>query len=291
MFELSAEIIYNRRIKKGYFEIALSAPAIAKTASAGQFVNIRVSGGLEPLLRRPLSIHRVGQKSKVKNQKSKECIVMLYESVGKGTEILSQRRPGEFLDIIGPLGNGFVYEGRGATPPAAGQADERRIVLVAGGMGTAPLVFLAERLSKRWTKDDGRRTIVLIGARTKEAVLCEQEFKKLGCEVRIATDDGSRGFKGYVSELLKQGLSTIDYRPSTIYACGPKLLLKEISRISLEQNIPAQLSLESHMACGIGACMGCVIKTRDEGRGTRDEFKYKRVCKEGPVFEAREIIW
>lgn len=274
MFELRAEVIYNRQIKKGYFEIALSAPKIAKTALPGQFVNIRVSSGLEPLLRRPISIHRI-RVSECQGVKVSE-VVLLYEVLGKGTQTLSGKKAGECLDIIGPLGNGFKLD--------------RGPILVAGGMGTAPLVFLAEKLIR--TTDDGRRTTVLIGAKTKECILCEEEFKKLGCQVRIATDDGSRGFKGYVSELLKQRLSTIDYRPSTIYACGPSLLLKEISRISLEYNIPAQLSLESHMACGIGACMGCVIKVaRAPERQSARDFEYKRVCKEGPVFEAQEIIW
>lgn len=152
---------------------------------------------------------------------------------------------------------------------------------------------------------------MLIGAKTKDSILCEKEFKELGCEVMVSTDDGSRGFQGHVSDLLKDILRTTSHEPRTanrepvrsevepprrgrtaIYACGPSLLLKEISRISLERNIPAQLSLESHMACGIGACMGCVIKVAraPEHQSTR-EFEYKRVCKEGPVFEAQEIIW
>ena len=275
MFKASAKVVYNRKIKKGYFEIALLEPAIAKTALPGQFVNIKVSDGLEPLLRRPLSIHRVrGNK-----------IFLLYEVLGKGTEMLSEKKAVEYLDIIGPLGNGFFLN-----EPRTANREPR--ILVAGGMGTAPLVFLAERLSKRWTKDDGRRTIVLIGAKTKDSILCEKEFKELGCEVKISTDDGSRGFKGFVSKLLTQELLTIDHRLLTIYACGPKLLLKEISRISLERNIPAQLSLESHMACGIGACMGCVIKvTRSPGHQVTRDFKYQRVCKEGPVFEANQILW
>ena len=272
MFELSAEIIYNRRIKKGYFEIALSAPAIAKVALPGQFVNIKVSNGLEPLLRRPLSIHRV----------SGNKIFLLYEVLGKGTEMLSEKKAGEYLDIIGPLGAGFSLHITHYTSH----------ILVAGGMGTAPLIFLAEKLAEIKNQKSKIKTLVLIGARTKKDILCEDEFRKLGCEVKIATDDGSRGFKGFVSELLTQELLTIDHRLLTIYACGPKLLLKEISRISLERNIPAQLSLESHMACGIGACMGCVIKvTRSPGHQVTRNFEYKRVCKEGPVFEANQILW
>ena len=280
MFQIKAEVIYNRKIKKNYYEISLSSPQIAKNASPGQFVNIKVNDGIEPLLRRPLSIHKIShQVTRFPGHqiKEKECIVMLYEVMGKGTEILSQRKHGEFLDIIGPLGNGFSL-GRGLSTV------DRRPILVAGGMGTAPLVFLAEKLVHR-------KPLVLIGAKAEDALLCEREFKDLGCKVKIATDDGSRGFKGYVSDLLLQILSTVNCEPSTIYACGPLPLLKEICRISEEHNIPAQVSLESHMACGIGACMGCVIKTRGEGRRTKDDFEYKRVCKEGPVFEARQIVW
>lgn len=296
------KIISNNNIKRSYFELVLSAAEIAGKALPGQFVNIKVSEGIEPLLRRPISIHRI-RVSKCQGVKVSE-VVLLYEVLGKGTEMLSEKKAGEYLDVIGPLGAGFRITNH----------DSRFTILVAGGMGTAPLVFLAERLSKRWTKpacsplgeaegrqgrDEGRRTTVLIGAKTKDSILCEKEFKELGCEVKIATDDGSRGFKGYVSDLLKDILrpSSSILRPS-LYACGPKLLLKEISRISQEYNISAQLSLESHMACGIGACMGCVIKTKDEaclagrqGRRTKDAFQYKRVCKEGPVFEANQILW
>src|SRR3989338_1970131 len=182
--------------------------------------------------------------------------------------MLSEKKAGEYLDIIGPLGAGFSLHITHYTSH----------ILVAGGMGTAPLIFLAEKLAEIKNPKSKIKTLVLIGARTKKDILCEDEFRKLGCEVKIATDDGSRGFKGFVSELLTQDLLTIDHRLLTIYACGPKLLLKEISRISLERNIPAQLSLESHMACGIGACMGCVIKvTRSPGHQVTRDFKYQRV--------------
>ena len=301
-----SKVISNRNIKDNYFEIIIEASEIAKSAQPGQFVNIKVSDGMEPLLRRPLSIHRISyQPSAIsRQQRIKNSIVLLYEAVGKGTEILSQRKPGEFLNVIGPLGNGFkCYPLSAIRYP---------LILVAGGMGTAPLVFLAEKLREVKSKKAKGKTLVLIGARTREDILCEEEFKKLGCEVKIATDDGSRGFKGYVSDLLAKELSALrwpegrgwasdspsHYQPLTIYACGPKLLLKEISRISLEHNIPAQLSLESHMACGIGACMGCVIKgKRQKAKGKSEEekgkteFEYKRVCREGPVFEANQILW
>jgi len=124
--------------------------------------------------------------------------------------------------------------------------------------------------------------VVFIGAKTKKLILCEKEFIKLGCEVKIATDDGSRGFKGYISELVKQELSTKRYTLNAIYSCGPKPMLRQVSILAQKYAISAQLSLEAHMACGIGACLGCVVNTT-EG--------LKRVCKEGPVFEASKIIW
>ena len=281
-----SKVISNRNIKSNYFEIIIEAPEIAKSAQPGQFVNIKVSDGIEPLLRRPLSIHRIG-KWQMANGKWQHGIKILYEVIGKGTEILSKKKEGEYLEVIGPLGNGFRFD-RGLSTV------DCRPILIAGGMGTAPLVFLAEEIKKSQSHKVTKSPIlVLLGAKTKDSILCEEEFKNLGCEVKIATDDGSRGFKGYVSDLLIKTLSTIDYRLSTIYACGPKLLLKEISRITQEHAIPAQLSLESHMACGIRACMGCVIKvTRSPGvhQVTRN-FEYKRVCKEGPVFEANQILW
>ncbi|MDO8747787.1 MAG: dihydroorotate dehydrogenase electron transfer subunit [Candidatus Omnitrophota bacterium] len=296
-----SKVISNRNIKDNYFEIIIEAPEIAKSAQPGQFVNIKVSDGIEPLLRRPLSIHRISYQPPAisRQQRIKNSIVLLYEAVGKGTEILSQRRPGEFLDVIGPSGNGFNIDRRPLTV-------DYRPILIAGGMGTAPLVFLAEKLrevkSKKAPAKAGSRQIlsngrekgkmlVLIGARTRKDILCEEEFKNLGCEVKISTDDGSRGFKGYVSDLLAKELSAFSYQPSAIYACGPKLLLKEISRISCERNIPAQLSLESHMACGIGVCMGCVIKVKSKNAKGKTDDKYSRVCKEGPVFVANQILW
>jgi len=257
MFQIKTTILYNKKVQGDYFHLVFESLKIAGKALPGQFLNIRIGVGNEPLLRRPFSIHRV------KGRK----VEILYEVIGQGTKILSQRKTGEFLDIIGPLGNGFNYTLHAAryTLP----------ILVAGGMGVAPLMFLAEKLNKR-------KTLILIGAKTKNHILCEKDFKKLGCEVKIASDDGSHGFKGYVSELLKNELYAKRYTLNAIYACGPRPMLKEISLISKQRNMEAQISLEEHMACGIGACLGCVIGTT---KG------YKRVCKDGPVFNAEEIIW
>jgi dihydroorotate dehydrogenase electron transfer subunit len=264
MVQTRAQIIYNKNIQGPYRCLAIKA-ARFKDAHPGQFLNVKV-GDREPLLRRPFSIHQVSGKN----------LELLYEVRGQGTRILSRKKSGEYLDIIGPLGNGFDYR-------SGGYKVRRTPVLVAGGIGVAPLLFLAEKLTKV-TKSQSHKvtSIVLIGAKTKGQILCEKEFQKLGCDVKIATDNGSRGFKGKVTDLFRCLLSTMNHEPLTIYACGPRPMLEEISIISKKYNIPAQISLEEHMACGIGACLGCVVKAKQG---------YQRVCKEGPVFNADEIIW
>ncbi|MBL7151045.1 MAG: dihydroorotate dehydrogenase electron transfer subunit [Candidatus Omnitrophica bacterium] len=273
--QFKAKLLYNKREKGSFFRLKILAPAIAASCLPGQFVTLRLTDGCQPLLRRPFSIHRI----------SGSGVEILYELVGRGTQILSQKRPGEYLDIIGPLGNGFNYPLSAIRYPLS--------ILVAGGMGVAPLLFLAERLAysvERRAHSKGRlyakryplNAFVLIGAKNKNQILCEKEFRKFGCTVKIATDDGSKGYKGKVTQLLQHLLSTIDHRLSTIYGCGPRPMLKEISRICQRRNLAAQLSLEEHMACGIGACLGCAVDTK-EG--------YKTVCKDGPVFDADRIIW
>jgi len=256
MAQIKAKIISNLRFRENYWHLEVEAGLIAKQASAGQFVNIRVTDGEAPLLRRPFSIHGV------KAQKIK----VIYEVLGKATQVLSGKKSGEFLDIIGPLGNGFNY--RGSVKSKTGEN-----ILIAGGMGVAPLVFLAEKLKLS-------KPLVLIGARTKKNILCTQEIKALGCELKIATDDGSLGFKGRVTDLLKTVLE--QSKPRELFSCGPQPMLKAVSEITNDNKINAQLSLEEHMSCGIGACLGCVVATKTG---------YKTVCKDGPVFFSEELVW
>ncbi len=256
--QIKAKIISNKRLSENFWYLEFDSGVIAKNALPGQFVNIKVGDGFEPLLRRPVSIHRV------KGSK----IGIVYEAIGTGTKILSTRKPQELLDVIGPLGNGFSYKQAVKTKKGIN-------ILIAGGMGVAPLLFLAEKIKLS-------NPLVLIGAKTKKQILCAQEFKALGCTVKISTDDGSVGFKGRVTDLFKQLLLTTDYQSSAIYACGPKPMLKAVSKISNENKINAELSLEEHMACGIGACLGCVVSTNSG---------YKSVCKDGPVFSAKELTW
>ena len=265
-FNTKAKIISNKKVGPHYWHCLLRAPDIARKATAGQFVDIRLSDDYQPLLRRPFSIHSV----------SHTDIEILYEVIGEGTENFSAKKPQEILDIVGPLGNGFD-----CSMPKCRVIEIS--VLVAGGIGVAPLIFLAEKLAKLKTQNSKLKTLALIGGRTRNHILCVDEFKKSGCVVKISTDDGSLGEKGRVTNLLENVLrKTKDQRQTTIYACGPKPMLKGVATISKKFGTPAQLSLESHMACGIGACLGCVVDTIDG---------YKRVCKEGPVFLAADLTW
>ncbi|MBU4590714.1 MAG: dihydroorotate dehydrogenase electron transfer subunit [Candidatus Omnitrophica bacterium] len=248
MKDIRAKILQNKKVCGDYYKMALDAPYIAKNAKPGQFVQVRCSDGTEPLLRRPFSVHKVKGKT----------VEILYEIIGQGTEILSERNTGETLDVLGPLGNGFTL----SNMPA---------VIIAGGIGVAPLVFLAEELAKKKIK-----AIVLIGAKTKNMILCEKDFKNTGAEVKIATDDGSKGCKGFVSNLFEKAVGKI------VYACGPAQMLKCVADMCKKKKMHCEISLEEKMACGIGACLGCAVKVKGGG--------YKLACKDGPVFNIAELI-
>ena len=263
--DIKARILSNKKVGNAYYKMAMDTPYIARTAMPGQFVQVRCSESLEPFLRRPFSIHRMkAQGSGLRG------IEILYEVVGKGTGILSRKKEGEFADVLGPLGNGFTLPERPSLEP--------RAIIIAGGIGVAPLVFLAEELKKKKIK-----TIVLIGAKTKSLILCEKDFKKITPEVYVSTDDGTYGCKGLVSKLFNKILKTTESRFETIvYVCGPQGMLRCIADICQERNFECQVSLEENMACGLGACMGCAVKTRSGN---------KLACKDGPVFNASDVIW
>lgn len=256
MIQEDSVILDHKRLTSRYFKLTLSSKYISSHAAPGQFVNVRVSENTAPLLRRPFSIHRADP--------AKQIIEILYEIVGHGTELLSQKKIGESLNILGPLGNGFNI----------GQNHNKTAILVGGGMGIAPLLFLAEAL-----KNKIETIYVLIGGKNAESVLCEDRFRQLGAEVSSATEDGSHGKKGLVSDVL---LGLISIQLTAIYACGPYAMLKAIAEIAFQKKIECYVSMESYMACGIGACKGCPIKTKGG---------YKMVCKDGPVFDASEIVW
>ncbi len=254
----------------------LAMPSDFPAALPGQFLHIRIGDSTDPLLRRPLSIHDCRHSGK----KSGQIVTILYEVVGRGTTLLAEKKPYTELDCIGPLGRGFDLE----------KIRSRNVYIVAGGMGVAPLFFLARTMAQ--DKKDRKKLIVLIGAKTKNDILRDKEFKDLGCQLHIATEDGSRGFKGRVTDLLKDILSAADKSErglcseaacsSSICACGPKPMLSVVSDIARRNNMAAQVSLEEFMGCGLGACLGCVMDTISG---------YKRICHDGPVFDASDIIW
>ena len=258
MIQTKAKVLSNVQAVPGHYRMALEVPSIAREIKPGQFVNIRCGDGFDPLLRRPFSLHRV---------KDSSYIEILYSVKGKGTGLLSVKRAGDAIDILGPAGNGFEAECvRGGD-----------YVLIGGGVGVAPLYALAEQL-----RGEKKKVCVLIGARTKEILLCEEEFRELGCEVKVATDDGTAGRRGVVTGLFQELLDSGNWQPAVVYACGPKPMLKKVASVCGSSKVKARGSLEENMACGVGACMGCVVKTKQG---------YKRVCKDGPVFDLSEIVW
>ncbi len=253
------KIVSNEKICPKFYKLCIDAKAIAKAVKPGQFIHIKVSETLVPFFRRPFSVFR-----------AKKYVEVLYEAVGVGTKALSERKPGEYLDVLGPLGNHFHV-----LPKGPQSQSPKQIVMIAGGIGVAPFLVLSDALARK-----GYEMILLYGARTKGHIFPMNEFKKNGCKVYIATDDGSVGVKGYVSNLF----SKIDANPKTtvLYTCGPHAMMSSVQKFAKEYNLNCQASCEEVMACALGACLGCSIKTT---KG------YKTTCYDGPVFDIREVIF
>lgn len=243
---------------------------------------VRVTDLLDPLLRRPFAIHRLcGENMSTLSHESPSCVEVLYHIAGKGTLILSEKKRGEALDLFGPLGNGFHVE-----------HNLKTAVLIAGGIGVAPLFSLAQALKgKKVTPAAAPQVFVFLGGKTAQDVLCRNDFKKLGTTVAVSTEDGSSGTPGLVTDLLR-GFFALrppsEGIPPALFGCGPLPMLRALSEISRVHDLPCQISLESSMACGVGACLGCTIPTRsDHNKG----LSYQRACTEGPVFESSAIAW
>jgi dihydroorotate dehydrogenase electron transfer subunit len=254
-----AKVLENKKAAPEHYRITLAAPKISSVALPGQFVMVKIGDGSDPLLRRPLSFNGI--------DRAKGTIDILFKVVGKATRILSEIEPGEDLDIIGPLGNGFNLNNT-----------KELAIVVGGGAGVAPLLSLAKEL-----KTKGKAVYVLIGANNINSVVCEEDFKVLGIETTVSTDDGTYGIKGLISDVLINVVgSKLSPANSCIYACGPRPMIKALENISAQYKIPCQVSLEEWMACGIGACNGCTVKTKQG---------YKKVCSDGPVFNVEDILW
>lgn len=251
-----AVVVQREELGGEYFRLRLR-PSEPFRAEPGQFVMVKVRDGIEPLLRRPFSIHRtLGVESGE--------FEILFRAVGTGTRMLAGARVGDAVAVLAPLGRGFRVEGR-------------RPLLVGGGVGVAPLLFLAEVFLA-----GGIVPKLLLGGRRDRDVLCHDDFACLSVPFALATEDGSLGEPGLVTKLLERELARGEHGDA-VYTCGPMPMLAAIARICGEARVPCQVSLEAHMACGVGACLGCVVP------GTR--ASYLRVCKEGPVFDAYEVRW
>jgi dihydroorotate dehydrogenase electron transfer subunit len=262
--QVTAKIQKIQKIKPDVFLISLSQGYLIKTAKPGQFLHIKIKN---TILRRPISIHSI--KDNLNH--------ILFRVRGKGTKILSQYKSGDELDIIGPLGNGFAIrklkiENRKSTN-----------ILIAGGIGVAPLVFLGQKLKETPNTKFQNTNIVILGVKTKKDILAAAEFKKLGFKVLIATEDGSAGAKGFVTDILKSLLQASRGKlQANVYSCGPEPMFAAIHKvIKGNPRINCQVSFEQFMGCGMGYCCGCTIETK---------HGYKKVCKDGPVFDINEVF-
>lgn len=248
------EIVTKEQLKNDIFKFVVKSDKMAEEALPGQFLEIRVNDDIEPFLRRPISIHKI--------DKEKGELEFIFQVKGKGTEILSNKKVGDKVSIIGPLGKGnFKFEGY------------KNIVIIGGGIGIFPLYELAQQ-----AKETANVTTYL-GFRTKDFVVLEDEFEKVSNKLVLTTDDGSYKQNGFAINYLKADCEK--EKPDCIFACGPMPMLKAVRDFAEANNIPAQVSLEERMGCGIGVCLGCAVKTADS---PADAPQYKHVCKDGPVF-------
>jgi dihydroorotate dehydrogenase electron transfer subunit len=263
-------VLSNQEISPGYYRMRILAPDIGTTARPGQFIMFRVQMSMPSMLRRPFGIFRTGFLAPdCVGLPPREYLEILYKVVGQGTGIMSELHAGDRVEVLGPLGKGFD----------PGNPGEEKI-LVGGGIGLVPLFMLASELVKTGS------VRLLMGGRTRDDILAVTEFERLGVETYVSTDDGSLGEEGLVTQVLVRKLDK--YPHASVYACGPMPMLEAVQLICAARNVPLQVSLEALMACGVGACLGCVVK----GAGHSEQNpRYLCSCKEGPVFRSEQLDW
>lgn len=263
-FDTRTEIISNEEVAQDHYLLYCTCPEIAENALPGQFVHVLISGDSGLLLRRPFTIYSTHDTR----------ISMLYQVTGEGTAALAQMRSGAPIQVLGPLGKAFHI------PPHIEAA-----ILVGGGAGIASLMLLAAEL-----KGAGVRTLGLVGGINRARLLSVSDLQRIDVETYIATDDGSMGHHGFVTEILSDILERPQMhalRNPSIYACGPHAMLMAVTKMVLSHNAPTQLAMENRMGCALGVCLGCVCRVRTD----TGEVEYQRVCTEGPVFNAEDIVW
>ena len=244
-------VVSNTAVYPGTYSLQVVAPRIISAALPGQFVMVEINSLNDPLLNRPLGIAAVDE--------SEGILTMVYRVIGRGTSLLTEKKPGEMLNVVGPLGNGFTMTAK-------------RPLLIGGGMGLAPLLYVAQKFCPTPVE-------VIAGGRTKDEMFWADLFAKVCEHVHVTTDDGTLGAQGTCVSLLSP-LSK-DKQFDAILACGPEPMLRAVAECAAALNIPCQVSLEKHMACGFGACLTCTCESVDG--------KHLQVCKQGPVFNAEEV--
>lgn len=255
MNQAKAIVLKNEQISSDFFELTLDWSKFSQEPLPGQFLTIRVSDDTSPLLRRPFAFSSYDHKSK--------NISLIYQKRGRGTEILVGKRDGDQVDCIGPLGNPFPL------------VSSKLPVLIAGGIGLGPMLFLCKYFQEKSIEKQ-----FIFGCRNKTFIPNLKSFSS--CNPIICTDDGSQGFFGNVKEFLLSDKIPFNLEQSELFACGPTPMLKACHELSVMKNIQCYVSIEQIMACGVGACMGCAVKT---------PTGYTRACTEGPVFKSQELLW
>ncbi len=249
-------IVSMEQLTSAAWSMVISCPEIAQKAQPGQFVNLLPDGNFT--LRRPISICGI--------DKAAGTLRIVFEVRGKGTAALSQLRAGDKVNMLAPLGHGFTLP-----------ASDQRVILIGGGIGTPPMLPLAEFF--------GRNAVVISGFRNAESAILQEDFAETGAKTILCTDDGSAGIHGLVTVPLAEEIAA--EKPALICACGPLPMLRAVAALAHDSGIFCQVSLEERMGCGIGACLVCACRTKDQN----GDEQYSHVCKNGPVFDAEEVLW
>lgn len=280
----TAEIIQNVCLARDTFRLRFSAPQIARQIVPGQFLMLRLAGQNDPLIGRPLALYD----TVLDEHGLPTGIDVVYLVKGKFTSRLCELRPGQRIEVWGPLGNGFSYQ----PLPIPPQPSSQHWIMVAGGIGQTPFLALAkEALGQKRYGDPPRqaataaRVTICYGARSAD-YLAAGDFAEVCTDLRLATDDGSHGHHGLVTDLLLQALAE-QAGPPRIVTCGPERMMEAVAKIAAATGISCEVSLETPMACGIGICFTCVAKIRQDA----GDWDYKRTCVEGPVFDAARVQW
>ncbi len=276
MYDETVAVVENRPLTGGHFLLSVHSPRQAQATRPGQFAMVHLLGRSDVLLRRPMSIYDVKPARGKSRRGPLQTIQLLYKVVGRGTRLMAELKHGDKLGLLAPLGHGFFpeeYLGK------AQAADE--ILHVAGGIGIAALLLPARDLKRA-----GIRQHLFFGGRTKEDLVGLDEFKSLVSSTTLATENGSRGHRGYVTQPLEEFLHRNANKKYLLVVCGPWAMLDASVKLAKKFGHPCILSMENRMGCGLGVCLGCCIRVQGEGHGA-----YQRVCTEGPVFWADKVVW